>query len=260
MATKGTRNTIIAFGGFDIAVSMKKATMSRDLKTEVVNAAGEKVSMGGAGGGRRSLKDGETRAVRVGDDHVVRIPQPELDAIEQASKDLYSDMQVLETIDYRQVPTERIVGSYWLQPAAGSAKGLALLAGALRDTGKVAVVKWISTSREKLGVIRVRGAEGSRALLLSELAFDNDFLQADADALEINNTTVDERSLQVARGLIESFARAAGDERAIDDTSDTAVDARLSLFERLCSEQLDEQLAASVTGDNVIDFAAARAA
>jgi len=263
MATKGTRNTAIAFGGFEIKVSMKKCEASRDLKTEVVDGAGQKVSMGG-GGGRRTLKDDEARAVRVSEESVIRLPQDELDAIEAKSKEDYEQMQVLETIDYRQVPTERICGSYWLQPAAGSAKGLALLAEALRQTDKVAVVKWVSTSREKLGVIRVRRETGHRALLLSELVFANDFLAADEDALEINNVTLDERSVKVAVNLIQSFARAPGGERMVDSATDEAVDARLALFERLSEAELIAALEASTgateDGADVIDLEAARKA
>ena len=266
MATRGTRNTSIAFGGFEIAVSLSKAHHSRDLKTEVVDPSGKKVSMGG-GGGRRTLRDGESRAVRLSDEKVLRLPTEALAVIEEESKGRYEQMQVLETIDYRQVPTERILGSYWLQPAQGSAKGLALLAAALRERGRVAVVKWCSSSREKLGVIRVRGVEGSRALLLSELAFDNDFAPADEDALEINNVEVDDRSLSVAVGLIESFARQSDAPAALDDASDEAVDARLELFTCLSDADLDEALEASVDaadgqgeGATVIDLEAARKA
>lgn len=260
MATRGTRNTEITFGGFSIAVSLKKAATSRDIKTEVVNAQGAKVSSGG-GGGRRALRAGESRAVRVSDDRVIRLPQDELDAIEEASKGEWEQMQVLECIDYRQVPTERIVESYWLQPAAGSAKGLALIAGALRETDKVMVVKWVATSREKLGVIRVRGTAGERALLLSELTFHNDFLVADDDALEINNVEVDERSHTVAVDLIEQFSRRSRDAHMIDTATDQAVDARLQLFERLAAQELDTALeeTAAATG-NVFNIGAARSA
>jgi non-homologous end joining protein Ku len=263
MASRGTRNTAIAFGGFEISVALAKAHRSRDIKTEVVDADGRKVSMGGAGG-RRQLRPDEQRAVRVAEDRVTRLSQDELDRIEQQSKDRYEQMQVLETIDYRMVPTERILGSYWLQPAAGSASTLALLAVALRRTGKVAVVKWCASSREKLGVIRVRGAEGHRALLLSELAFCNDFAAADDDALEINNVELDERSIGVAVSLLESFARPSGSEPLVDTASDEAVDARLALFERLSdaevTRQLEESVAAVEDGATILDLEAARRA
>lgn len=262
MATKGTRNTSIAFGSFEISVSLVKTAKDRDIKTELVDAAGVKISGGsGFGGGRRKpdLVAGEARAVRVSDQHVIRLPQDELDAIEQASKDRWGQMQVLECIDYRQAPTERIAGSYWLQPAQGSAQGLYLLHKALSDCDKVAVVKWVSTSREKLGLIRPRwvkrDGEYLRALLLSELVFANDFAEPDDDVLAINEAEamMEEgdplahlRAVEQARDLIRAFARGRGDEKFVDTASDEAVDARLALLERVQAEQMGEALKASV--------------
>lgn len=270
MASRGTRNTELEFGGFMVAISFKKCHHSRDLKTEVVNEQGAKIA-GGGGGGNRKLRDGEARAVRVSEQHIVRLPQVELDKIVERSQTTYERMQVLETVDYRQVPTERIDESYWIQPAQGSASTLALLAEALRQTGKVAIVKWVASSREKLGVIRVRGREGERALLLSELAFANDFLAADGDALEINNVELDERAVPIAVNMIESFARPSGAAPQVDMATDTAVDARIALFKLLCDTQTEQQLEASVAaveaaaeeaseGGTLLDLEAARSA
>jgi non-homologous end joining protein Ku len=282
MATKGTSKTAIAFGDFEITVSMKKAKASRDLKTEYVNEAGEKVTMSGGYGGSRTPAPGVEKAVRISDSQVVRLPGDELARIEDESKSGWSKMQVLEAIDYRQVPTERIEGSYWLQPSQGSSQGLYLLHKGLSDTDKVAVVKWVSTSREKLGVIRPRwirrGGEMLRALLLSELTFANDFVEPDADALAINEAEamMEERdplarlnAIETARKLVTAFARERGDEKHVDTASDTAVDARLALLERLQAEAFERALAATAEvaaggsaedGADVIDLDAARAA
>lgn len=281
MATRGTRNTEIAFGDFTISVSLAKASKSRDLKTEIVDAEGRKLSGGGGGygGGRRKPdgEAGESRAVRVSDDIVIRLPQDELDAIEQASKDRWGRMEVLEAIDYRQVPTERIDGSYWLQPSAGSAQGLYLLHRALSEQDKVAVVKWVSTSREKLGVIRPRRVGGKRALLLSELVFANDFAEPDEDALAINEAEVmmAERdpeghacAVEQAIGLISAFARERGDDKFVETASDEAVDARLALLERVQAQAMTAALEAStaaasepdVEGGEVVSLDSARSA
>lgn len=257
MAEKGTRNTAIAFGDYEIAVTLTKANGSRDLKVERVNAFGEKVTNRGGGGG--GYPPGAAKAVRLAGDIVVRLPAEELEAIEKASKDAYATMRVLETIDYRQVPTERIVASYWMQPHAGTGRGLRLLAEGLKRTGRVAVVKWVATSREKLGVIRVRRAlprqmevgpgrprdwprnEAKLALLLSELTFANDFLAPDEDALAINDVEIPEGAIEAAERLVKAFARRG--EHKLDTASDEAVDARLALFRRLAEKQSNEALA-----------------
>lgn len=268
MASSGTRGTSISFGSFELQAQLVKAEKSRDLKLERVDAEGRKVSGGGFGGGRRGVdvEEGEAYALRQGD-VLIRFPQDDLDAIEQASKAEFGSMKVLECIDYRQVPTERITGSYWLQPAQGSAQGLFLLHSALSNRQKIAVVQWVANSREKLGVIRprmVRRQGGHfRALLLSELAFANDFAEPDADVLSINEA---ERmmieagsasgAVERARELVDAFSRQPGDPKVIDEASDTAVDARLALLERLQNERLAAQLEESTHGGEVVELPA----
>jgi non-homologous end joining protein Ku len=267
MAQSGTRSTSISFGSFELAASLVKANGSRDLKTCYVDETGAKVTAGGSRGGRAGLE----KAVEVGG-RFVRLPAEELEAIEQASKDAFGSMRVLECIDYRQVPTERIAGSYWLQPAQGSAQGLFLLHKALADRDKIAVVKWVSTSREKLGVIRPRMVRRQggyhRALLLSELTHANDFAVPDADVLAINEAEhmleqadgpAFTRAVEAARELIDAFTRQPGDPKAIDTASDTAVDARLALLERLQGEALTAGLEASLAGADVVPLTSALA-
>jgi hypothetical protein len=243
---------------------MQKAHQSRDLKTEYVNEAGEKVTMsGGPGGGSRTPAPGVSKAVRCGD-HVVRLPQYELDAIEQASRDAWSAMQVLEVIPYGKVETERIQGAYWLTPSQGSARGLYLLHAALYRVEQVAVVKWISTSREKLGVVRpmwvVRGDEHCRALLLLELSFANDFVAPDDDALAINEAEAmlagdpeaHDVAIEAATQLVSAFMRDPDGREAIETASDSAVDARLALLARLQNAGLGAALDASVVEDSPV--------
>jgi non-homologous end joining protein Ku len=275
MASSGTRGTQISFGSFELAASLVKANGSRDLKLERVDKHGCRLSPSGGGGTRRGVDAaaGESYAVRLAGDTLVRLPQDELDAIAEASRDRFGSMRVLECIDYRQVPTERIQGSYWLQPAQGSARGLFLLHKALADRDRVAVVQWVASSREKLGVIRprwIRRQGGQhRALLLSELSFANDFAEPDVDVLSINEAermfesadpVAFTRAVEAACELVDAFARQPGDPKRIDEASDTAVDARLALLERLQEEALTASLEASVAGGEVVPLDSARAA
>ena len=236
MAAKGTRNVSLAFGDFEISVAMSKAQKSRDLKLETVDPDGKKVTASRSS----ALPAGVelSKAVRIDSSTVVRLDEAELKAEIEASKERLPKMQVLETVDYRQVPTERIVASYWLQPAAGTARALALLDAGLRAQGRVAVVKWIGTSREKLGVIRPRYIDGQHALLLSEISFANEFAGPDEDALSINEVQLRETEIAVASELVAGFARQPGGVKAIDEATDTAVDAQLAIFRRERDRQL----------------------
>lgn len=259
MAQKGTRGTSISFGSFELTASLVKAKTSRDLKTCYVNDSDVRVTVsGGSAGGSRTPAADVSKAVEVGG-QFVRLPKELLDAIEDASKEQFGSMRVLECIDYRQVPTERIEGSYWLQPAQGSSRGLYLLHQALSDRDKVAIVQWVASSREKLGVIRPRwvrrGSVKFRALLLSELTFANDFAEPDSDVLSINDAermmehddpATHSRAIEAARELVDAFSRQPGDPKLIDTASDSAVDARLALLDRLMGERTTAELEASV--------------
>lgn len=265
MATKGTRGTSIDFGGYEISVSFVKATRSRDPKTEYVRdeekveaETGEiktvptKTTMSGvSGGGSRTPAPGVYKAVRVSEDHVIRLPEDELEAIVEHSKAEYETMCVLEAIDYRQVPTERIVGSYYLQPRAGTAKGCRMLYEGLRATELCAVVKWVSSSREKLGVLRARVVDGHKVLHLSELSFANDTLPPDGD-VSLDDVTIGDAPVAAAKALLDTFRRKrGGTDHLIDTASDSAVDARIALVERLTDEELTDSLAASAEAARV---------
>jgi non-homologous end joining protein Ku len=251
MAGRGARNTAIAFGDFQLEVSFAKTVHSREPKTEYVRdevdpETGEAVpvtsTMGGGGGGSRTPADGVYKAVRVSDSRVIKLDPERLAAITEASVEAHPAMEVLETIDYRSVPTERIVGSYWVQPRNGTGPALKLLTQALHKTDRVAVVKWISTSREKLGVLRPR--RGGNALMLCELAFFNDFAEPGAD-VRLDDVAVTEQAVGTAIELVNAFARKRGDAPAVDTASDTAVDARLAYVEELHLAQFGAAAAAA---------------
>lgn len=225
------KNQVLAWGDYSIEIGTAPTKHSRDVKTVYVNEDNRVVTLTGGGrGGSRTPGPGIEKAVQVGDD-VIRLPAEELALIEDRSKAEHDVMAVLETIDYRQVPTERILGSKWITPR-GSATGLAILTESLERTGRVAVVKWVDTSREKLGVLRPRKTPDGLALLLIELAFENDYAPPPQEALVGAIETV---AVQVAAGmaLVRAFARPRAGEHKVDTATDTAVDARLALVESL---------------------------
>jgi non-homologous end joining protein Ku len=255
MATKGTRGTSIDFGDYELSVSLVKATRSRDIKAEYVRDQAskpdpdtgevqvkpEKTTMTGSTGGTRQQAPDVYKAVRLSDEKVLRLPEDRLEEIVEASKREGETMRVLEAIDYRQVPTERIVGTYYLQPRAGTAKGCRMLFEGLRETDLCAVVKWVSSSREKLGVIRARKIDGKSVLHLSELAFANDAAEVDDD-VSLDDVEVGPKSIAAAASLLAGSRRGHGGERKIDTASDTAVDARVALVDELMDAELASAL------------------
>jgi len=254
---KGTSNQSISFGDFAIEVAFSKTTFSRDPKTEYVRdelnpETGEvvpvTVTMSGAsrggGSGSRTVADDVYKAVRVSPDKVLRLDPAVLEEVERQSVETWKTMTVLETIDYRSVPTERITGSYWVQPRNGTGFALALLTKALYESDRVAVVKWVATTREKLGILRPR--RSGTAMMLCELAFANDFREPDEDVLlgEFADQ-ISDAALDAAKQLVQSLGRPRGGEQRVDTASDSAVDARLTYIERLHAEQFEQAVSAA---------------
>jgi non-homologous end joining protein Ku len=239
MTSKGTRGTAIDFGGYELSDADRV-----DEETGEITTVPTKTTMSGVAGSRTPAP-GVYKAVRLSEEKVIRLPEDDLVEIVEHSLAAYETMQVLETIDYRSVPTERIIGTYYLQPRAGTAKGCRMFFEALRQSELVAVVKWVGSSREKLGVIRARVVNGKSVLHLSELAFGDDMLEPDED-ISLDDVEVGEKAITAAVTLVDGFRRKHGAEKQIDTATDTAVNARIALVERLADTELDEALSASV--------------
>jgi non-homologous end joining protein Ku len=151
------------------------------------------------------VEDEDTiRGVRVGDTFRV-VPPSEFD-FAKAATDLGA-IELLEVIDYRAVPTDRLAGAYWIQPDTGFARPLRTLMAAMRDDKTAMVVKFAVRSRQRLGVIRVRKTDGGKdALMLSGVVFASQWRDADAQVLEpAGIESVDERAVVAAREILAGY-------------------------------------------------------
>jgi non-homologous end joining protein Ku len=192
------------------------------------------------------------KGMRIG--KVVReIPESEIKA-ESATTALDS-IEVLEFIDYRRVPTDRLNGSYWIQADPGFDKPLETMIEALRRSRTAMVVKYAVRSRQRLGVIRARHVFGDEyALLLNDVVFADLWRAPDDRVLAPNAVIPDERSVQSAleiiasmRGSGESLESAADDlppaltilaERAVDGVYEDKI-RTLELVAKYRTEDLD---------------------
>ena len=95
----------------------------------------------------------------------------EIDAIAERTK--LEEMRVSDFIRTEQVQRGRVLGSYYVAPdGPGAAKVIRLLHEAMRETKRVAVVRFTKRSRQSLAVL-IPLAE-SKALEVIELAWSED--------------------------------------------------------------------------------------
>jgi DNA end-binding protein Ku len=90
------------------------------------------------------------------------------------------DTEKTETIDIQHFVDENEIDiryfehPYYLEPVKGGEKAYALLRGALEQSGKLALAKFVIRQREHLGVIKTVG----KALVLNQMRFPTDLREA----------------------------------------------------------------------------------
>lgn len=140
-------------------------------------------------------------------------------------------MRVHCFIRVEQVQRERVLGSYYLAPSGGpEARALRLLYDAMRETRRVAVVKWTKSSRQALGVIAPHPATGT--LVVLQMAWADQLREAPAAARAIQDVEVTERERIAAVALIGALEDT---REALDELEDDAVVFRRELLSAAAS-------------------------
>lgn len=177
------------------------------------------------------------KGLRVGERFRV-VPQTEIDFAYAASN--LESVELLEFVDYRRVPTDRLSGSFYIQADPGFARPLAVLMRAMRQDGKAMLVKWSVKSRQRLGVIRVREVDGTDVLLLNGVVFASEWRRPDEQVLEAANVEdVDPRAVAAARQIIAAHH---GTGSALEDAEDALPALLTEVAERALDGLYDEPL------------------
>ncbi|MDA8085876.1 MAG: Ku protein [Nitrospiraceae bacterium] len=106
-------------------------------------------------------------------------------------------------IDAGQVPPIYFDKAYYLEPEAGSERPYALLAMAIRETGKTALARVTLKEREHLAVLGIHGD----ALLLNTLLYQDELAASSELALPGPAVKPSRDELSLAKELINRFSR-----------------------------------------------------
>jgi DNA end-binding protein Ku len=105
---------------------------------------------------------------------------------------------------------------YYLGPDEHGHKPYALLARALRQEKKVAVVDFVMRGKQYLAAVRV--SSDGRALVLETMRYADEVVSASGDAEDaVRKLKVDERQVKMAEQLIETLAASFEPERYKDE-------------------------------------------
>jgi non-homologous end joining protein Ku len=138
---------------------------------------------------------------------------------EIADRTKLEEMRVADFIRTEEVRRERVLGAYFVAPdGPGAGKVLALLHHAMRETKRVAVVKFTKRSKQTLAVLIPHAQTGS--LQVIELAWAEDVREAPAKCYAPAQAQVTDAEIATTVQLIEAMAasRANSLDVQVDDT------------------------------------------
>jgi DNA end-binding protein Ku len=155
------------------------------------------------------------------DQYVIFTPQ-ELKALEEAGT---HTADINEFVPIESVDPLFFDKAYYLAPDKGGAKPYALLARALRESGRCALGRWAARGKQYIVMIRPVEREGSDALVMQQLLYAAEVRSV--TEIDIPKTEVRDAELKLAQQLIEQQASDAFDPKAYTDEVRTRVEAAI---------------------------------
>ena len=145
------------------------------------------------------------------DQYVMFTPE-ELKALEEAGT---HTADITEFVPIESVDPIFFDKPYYLAPDKGGAKPYALLARALRESGRCALGRWAARGKQYIVMIRPAEGENADGLVMQQLLYAAE-VRSIKD-LEIPKTEVKDAELKLAQQLIEQQASEAFDPGAYTD-------------------------------------------
>jgi DNA end-binding protein Ku len=226
MAARSIASLTISFGLVSIPVKLFSATeASRAISFNLLHKAcgsrlkqqylcvKEEVQVG-----REDMVKGYEFAK---DQYVIFTPQ-ELKALEEAGT---HTADITEFVPIESVDPLFFDKAYYLAPDKGGAKPYALLARALRQSGRCALGRWAARGKQYIVMIRPVEREGADALVMQQLLYAAEVRSV--TEIDIPKTEVKDAELKLAQQLIEQQASEAFDPKAYTDEVRSRVEAAI---------------------------------
>jgi DNA end-binding protein Ku len=194
----------ISFGLVNVPVRLYTATSPKSVRFHQLSAktgARIKQKRVDASTGEEVPFEDIVKGYEITPDRYVMIEPDELDALDpKATKTI----DIEEFVDLADIDPIYYDHSYYLAPAAGGAKAYRLLLEAMRESGKVAIGRFVLRSKQQLCALRPAG----EALALTTMLFGDEVLTPDRlDELDgLSEAEASERELKMAQQLIASLS------------------------------------------------------
>jgi DNA end-binding protein Ku len=201
----------ISFGLVNVPVRMYSAIEEKDLHFNYVHEPdGSRI------GYQKVCKDEERP---VPDDEIVKAFEIEKgewvymtdEDFEAAAPEAHRTIDIRDFVPYEDIDPIYFERTYFLGPQENGEKIYALLVRAMEDSGLAAIAKYVMRDKQHLGCLRVRDG----VVTLEKMFFADEIRPL--DEIKPARGKVDERELEMAAKLIESYSGAFDPEK-YDDT------------------------------------------
>jgi DNA end-binding protein Ku len=153
------------------------------------------------------------------DQYVMFTPE-ELKALEEAGT---HSAEITEFLPIESIDPLYFDKAYFLAPDKGGAKPYALLAKALKESGRCALGRWAARGKQYIVMIRPVSGEGPDGLVMQQLLYSGE-VRSIRD-IEIPQTEVKDVELKLAQQLIEQQASETFNPASYTDDVRTRVEA-----------------------------------
>lgn len=134
------------------------------------------------------------------------------DDFKTAAVEKSKSIEILDFVDARDIDGRFFDTPYWLRPSKGAESIYALLARALKETGRAGIAKYVMRNRQHLTAVQ----ELKGGLCLTTLRFAEDLVEP-AFIEELKPARADAREVKLALQLIEGLSREWDPSRYKDD-------------------------------------------
>jgi DNA end-binding protein Ku len=219
----------ISFGLVNVPVKLYTATSPKAVRFHQLSAktgARIKQKRVDASTGEEVAFEDIVKGYELTPDRYVTIASDELDALDPKAT---HTIDIEEFVDLVEIDPIYYDHNYYLAPSAGGAKAYRLLLEAMRESGKIAVGRFVLRSKQQLCALRPVGD----ALALTTMLFGDEVLSPDRlDELDsLSEAEASDRELRMAQQLIESLSAEFDPTKFRDEYRDRV----LELIERKAS-------------------------
>ncbi|HEY6862719.1 MAG TPA: Ku protein [Burkholderiales bacterium] len=184
-------------------------------------------------------------------DQYVMFSPEELKALEETGT---HTAEITEFVPLESVDPVYFDKAYYLAPDKGGAKPYALLAKALRETGRCALGRWAARGKQYIVMLRPAtldtGTGKADALVMQQLLYADEVRKI--GEIEIPKTEVKDAELKLARQLIEQQASEAFDPAAYKDDVKERIEAAVQ--KKVEGQEITMTEEAPQGGGQVIDL------